>query len=66
MKYEKLSVDCPECGSQASVTLKDIAKERKVKCANGHSMQLADERGGARDALKALDDLEKAFKKLEG
>ena len=59
-----LDLECPECGTTVNVTLQDIAKRRTVRCRRGHVITLEDQGGGARKAQKALDDVERAIKRL--
>jgi hypothetical protein len=61
---DKIDADCPECGKKLKVSVDDIARQRTVRCAGGHSVKLVDEGGGARKASKALSDLENRIKKL--
>lgn len=42
----------------------DIARQRTVRCARGHSVKLVDNGGGARKFNRALDDLERTIKKF--
>lgn len=60
----KIEAPCPECGKKIRCTLDDIAKQRTVRCAGGHSVKLVDEGKGAAKVTKTLKDLEKAFKQF--
>ncbi len=57
-------IDCPECNASVGVTVEDAAKERTVKCRNGHSIKLNDKGGAFRRAQRSHDDLLKKFKDL--
>jgi len=59
---DKIEVPCPECGEKVKCTLDDVAKQRTVRCAGGHSVKLVDEGRGAAKTSKALKDLDKALK----
>lgn len=59
---DNIDVPCPECGKKVKCTLADIAKQRTIRCASGHSVKLVDEGKGAAKASKALKDLEKTLK----
>jgi len=57
-------IECPECGAAVNVTLQDVGERRTVRCRRGHSIKLEDQDGGARKAQEALDDLDRAIKRL--
>ena len=57
-----VEAECPECGARFSATLGQIARGATVECRNGHSIKLEDQGGGARKAVKAMDDLDRALK----
>ncbi len=61
---DKIETKCPDCGSKVRFTLDDVAKQRTVRCSGGHSVKMRDQGGGAREASKALSDLDKALKKF--
>lgn len=61
---DKMETECPDCGSRVRFTLDDVAKQRTVRCSRGHLVKLQDEGGGAREASKALSDLDMALKKF--
>lgn len=61
-----LDIDCPECGAPVRVSMRDVARERMVRCRNAHAISLVDEGGGARSADRALADLDRALKRLGG
>ena len=56
---------CPECGAKVRVKLEDLAKGRTVRCPRGHLVKLEDVGGGAREAQKSLDDIEKSLRKID-
>ena len=60
----KIEVPCPECGSTIRTSMDDVARQRTVRCARGHSVKLVDNGGGARKFNRALDDLERTIKKF--
>lgn len=55
-------IDCPGCGSTVKLRLSDWAKGKTVKCRNGHEIKLEGKQ--AKEAARALNDLEKTLKKL--
>lgn len=61
---DKIETECPDCGSKVRFTLDDVAKQRSVRCARGHSVKLRDKGGGARKVSKALSDLERKLKRF--
>ena len=61
---QEFDIECPECQSKLRVSLEDVAKQRTVRCPQGHSIKLVDEGGGFRKAEKSLSDLDKAIRKL--
>lgn len=68
LSKEKVKIDCPECKRSITVLIKQIADEALVKCSCGQEIQLKDENGtnkkAIKDVNKAFKDLENAFKKL--
>ncbi len=56
--------ECLECSGKLRFTLEDLAKQRSVRCAHGHSGQLHNKGGGASNVSRSLSDLEKRIKKL--
>ena len=59
---QTVKVDCPECNRAISVTLKQIANEALIKCNCGQEIQLKDNNGTNKTAIK---DVNKSFKDLE-
>lgn len=57
-------VDCPVCDAPATVTVSDVAEQRKVSCRLGHAFELVDEGGGAAQVDKTMKDLDKALRDL--
>ncbi len=62
MKINIPGVKCPDCDAKLKATVEDLAKQRTVRCANGHAIALKDSGGGARTAQKSLGDLERTLK----
>ncbi|MBM9459143.1 hypothetical protein JK386_04455 [Nocardioides sp. zg-536] len=60
----KVDINCPECESALTVTMRDVANGRTVRCPRGHAITLVDEGRGARQAQRSMDDLDKALKNL--
>lgn len=61
---DKISTECPDCGSTVRFTLDDVAMQRTVRCMRGHEVKMRDLGGGARKASKALNNLDDALKKF--
>ena len=53
-------IDCPGCGAKVNVKLSDWAANKTMKCPSGHEIKL--EGKDAKEAKKALDDLERTLK----
>lgn len=61
---DDLETACPSCGGTVKFGLDDVAKQRTMRCARGHSVKLRDEGGGAASVSRARSDLEKSLKRL--
>jgi len=59
---QSVKIDCPECKRPISVTIKQVADETLVKCTCGQGIQLKDNDGTNK---KAIRDINKSFKNLE-
>lgn len=59
---ETVKLDCPECNKGVAVTLKQVADEALVKCSCGQEIQLKDNKGSGKKAIK---DINKSFKELD-
>lgn len=59
---QRVKVECPECNRSINVTLKQVANEALIKCNCGHEIQLKDNNGSSKKAIK---DVNKSFKDLE-
>jgi transcription elongation factor Elf1 len=53
-------VDCPSCGGKFSFSVEDALNSRTVKCSCGQEIKL-----DGSELKKALDGIEKSFKKLK-
>lgn len=62
----KVTVDCPECRSRLTVTLRDIQQRRLVRCSRGHSIRLKEQGDGIRKVDRATEDLERSIRRLGG
>ena len=59
-----LDFECPECGAKIKTTVGSWAQEKTVRCQRGHSINLRDDKRGARQVKRSLDDLDKALKRF--
>ncbi len=59
---EKVSISCPDCKRVIKVTIAQISKQEAVGCTCGQSIQLVDDKGSNKKAIK---DINKSFKDLE-
>ena len=62
-KSKRVKVNCPTCGKKVSVTLDKIARQGNVTCLCGQTISIKDKNGSTKKAIRALDNLKKAFKK---
>lgn len=62
----KVNLDCPECRSRLTVTLRDIQQHRLTRCPRGHSIQLKEQGDGIRKVDRATEDLERSIRRLGG
>lgn len=62
----KVNIDCPECRSRLTVTLRDIQQRRLVRCSRGHSIQLKEQGDGIRKIDRATEDFERSMSRLGG
>lgn len=53
-----------DCGGRMSFTLQDVAMERTIRCSRGCSVKLQDDGGGARQARRAGQSLDRELDKL--
>jgi len=65
---EKVSINCPDCKRSIKVTIRQISKQASIHCNCGQTIQLVDEKGSnkkaIRDINKSFKDLERTFKKF--
>ena len=65
---QTIEIDCPCCNCKVKATFKQAADEVKVTCTCGQVIQLEDNNGtckkAIRDVNKSFKDLEKTFKSL--
>ena len=61
---DDLSADCPEdgCNGMIPFTMADVRHERTVRCGHGHSVQLRDDGGGARQMERQLRRIDPNFR----
>ncbi len=59
---QTLKLDCSECKRSITVSIKQIANEELVKCSCGQAIQLQDNNGANKNAIR---DIKKSFKDLE-
>jgi hypothetical protein len=57
-------LSCSTCNVNVSATIRDVAQNRAVTCANGHHIALHDETGRARIVTDAYDRLMQRFHNL--
>jgi hypothetical protein len=57
-------LSCSTCNVHVSATIRDIAEDRAVTCANGHGVALEDKTGRARMITDSYDRLMERFHNL--
>lgn len=59
---QTVKLDCPDCKRSIPVSVKNIAEEKVIKCFCGKQIQLKDDGGTHK---KAIRDINSSVKKLE-
>jgi len=59
-------LNCSTCNSKVSATIRDVAEDRAVTCANGHPVKLHDGTGRARIWTDSYDRLMRRFHNIGG
>lgn len=65
---QAVKINCPECKSQITVALKQVADEIVVRCSCRKEIQLRDNNSSAKKAIRDINgtfkDLENTIKKI--
>lgn len=64
---EKINGNCPKCNTGFSATLEKVSRNATITCRGcGERIQLKDQGGKTKKALRTIEGFEKTLKKLGG